>query len=84
MSCPGVQPAKVPASAVPHWEGNGWERCEPPVKPTRILPMSVTPAPVVAALVENQPDPGEDPAKPAVTKPKPKAKAAPTGRNEED
>lgn len=28
-----AEPAKVPASAVPHWEGHGWERTDPPAKP---------------------------------------------------
>lgn len=28
-------PAKVPASAVQHWEGVGWTRTEPPTKPPR-------------------------------------------------
>jgi hypothetical protein len=29
------QPAKVPATAVPHWEGHGWEQTDPPAKPAR-------------------------------------------------
>jgi hypothetical protein len=29
------KPARIPVSAVPHWEGRGWERTEPPARPER-------------------------------------------------
>lgn len=35
-------PAKVPASAVQHWEGIGWQLTEPPAKPPR--PIFAAPA----------------------------------------
>lgn len=74
-----VQPAKVPASAVPHWEGNGWERCDPPPKPPR-------PARTVPSRIKKV-TPAETSAESAVdtrasAKPKP-AKPAPTGRKED-
>lgn len=36
MKHAGIErPAKVPESAVQHWEGNGWQRTDPPLKPLR-------------------------------------------------
>lgn len=39
------RPAKVPASAVQHWEGIGWQRTDPPTKPPRPT-FTAAPAPV--------------------------------------
>lgn len=47
MKHAGIEaPAKVPASAVQHWEGVGWTRTEPPTKPPR--PTFTAPTPVDA------------------------------------
>jgi hypothetical protein len=29
------KPARIPQSAVPHWEGRGWELTDPPPRPAR-------------------------------------------------
>lgn len=72
-------PAKVPATAVPHWEGNGWERTDPPTKPVR----RTTAAPVDAPKL---PDTETSTEPPVDTPDKAKSKttkAAPAGRKED-
>jgi hypothetical protein len=58
MTHPGVEGgARIPATAVPHYEGNGWQRAEPPAKPAR-------PTKTVVTVVEEQPPPPEPKAEP--------------------
>jgi hypothetical protein len=76
----------VPASAVQHWEGHGWERTDAPAKPRRPVksyppPVSATTdqaADAAAKTLDAPPLPTDTP--PAKTT---KTKAAPAGRKED-
>lgn len=57
------QPVKQPASSLPHWEGYGWVRCDPPAKPPRPPRRTGKPARVRA------PRPTSPPAPPVNTTP---------------
>ncbi len=79
MTHEGIEtPARVPASAVPHWEGSGWVQVPAPErgrKPAKPLPLDAPPIPT------------DTPTEPAVDTPATKtetAKAAPAGRNGKD
>jgi hypothetical protein len=78
MTHEGIEtPAKVPVSAVPHWEGSGWVQVPAPPRPR--------PA-VKSAVLDAPPAPAETPTEPAVDTPVTKsktAKAAPAGRKED-
>lgn len=60
--------AKIPVTAVPHWEGNGWVKTDPPPKPPR-------PTKTLAVEVPDTP-PGEDK--------KPEPKKAPARRKSDE
>lgn len=86
MKHAGVErPAKVPASAVPHWQGVGWVPTDPPAKPKPITLADVSQDPVVDELLADAPplpaDQNTD--KPPASTSKSKPKAAPTGRKED-
>ena len=69
-----ANPAKIPASAVPHWEGCGWQITDPPPRPVR-KPL----VPTETATDEATPETRVDP--PRATKPK--TTKAPSGRKED-
>ena len=90
MKHPDVEvPAKVPVSAVPHWEGSGWVRTDPPPKPARPVkvyatPVSATASQAVEAAAEHlAATTSAEPPADAPTSAKPKTKA-PAGRKGED
>lgn len=74
------QPARVPVTSVPHWEGNGWEKTDPPPKPVRRTPAPVEPDAPKLPEPETPTDFPVDTR--ASAKPK-TAKAAPAGRKED-
>lgn len=54
--------AKIPVTAVPHWEGNGWVKTDPPPKPAR--PTKTTPPVTEEPPVEDKkPEPKKAPAR---------------------
>lgn len=77
MKHAGVElPAKVPESAMQHWEGNGWELTDAPKRPGAVTKSD--------ELLDASPIPVDAP--PAVDVPasrKPKTAKAPTGREED-
>ncbi len=86
------KPAKVPDSAVQHWEGNGWQRTDPPPRgpqpPAAVaeapgeadeLPPDAPPLPTEADDETSTESPVDEPTR-AKTK---TTKAAPSGRKED-
>lgn len=75
--------AKIPESAVPHWEGHGWVVADPPPKPGPITPAEVSPDPVVEDLLDDAPpipaDPPDEQKSSATTKTQ-----KPSSRRKED
>lgn len=84
----GVEhPAKVPASAVQHWEGSGWERTDPPPRRTYRTPTQVTAeqarGDAALQILDAPPLPQNDaPADPPAGK-KPPTQKAPSRRKED-
>lgn len=79
--------AKVPITAVPHWEGHGWVRSDPPPKPTPPARTYLAPEPATtdqaaeaAAEVLAAQNADAPPAEPAA----PKTKKQPSTRLKED
>lgn len=72
------KPARVPASAVQHWEGLDWHLTEPPPRPVR-RPRHVPAQPVEQStpVDANAEDKAKD------TKPKAETRRAPSGRKED-
>lgn len=56
MTREGVEKgARIPETAVPHWEGHGWVRADPPPKPAPIKPADVPPDTTVQSLLDDAP-----------------------------
>lgn len=51
--------AKIPVTAVPHWEGNGWVKTDPPAKPPRPTKTIAVEPPVE----DKKPEPKKAPAR---------------------
>lgn len=52
--------AKIPVTAVPHWEGNGWVKTDPPAKPPRLTKTTAVEVPPVE---DKKPEPKKAPAR---------------------
>lgn len=70
------QPARVPVSAVQHWEGLGWQPTDPPPRPVR-RPRNVPAKPVKSTPVDANTTDAKD------TKSEAKTRRAPSGRKED-
>lgn len=73
--------ARVPESAAPHWEGNGWKRTDPPPRRTYHRPQAVDSRTAQAAATET---PNQTATEPAVDDTPKTTKAAPVGRKGKD
>lgn len=71
------KPARIPVTAVPHWEGRGWERTEAPARPPRPErhPKHVPAKPVESTPVDAKQDTDD--------KTPVKTRKAPSGRKED-
>lgn len=81
MKHAGVErPAKVPVSAVPHWEGSGWEKTDPPPRPQ---PTKPTTEQLDAPKLPSSEDSAESPVDSRASAKNKTPKAAPAGRKED-
>lgn len=76
------KPARVPVTALPHWTGHGWTRCDPPVKPPR-PPRRAKPVRQRAPRPRVKSTPVDAPKTDGRKPPAVKPKQAPDGRKED-